>query len=87
MVQRLESACQCWRHGFSLWSGKMPRAGGQRSLCTASPEPVLAPRDATTARSPALRLEISAPLAATRESRGTAANTQCSQKQANQYTN
>ena len=31
MVQRLESACQCWGHGFSLWSGKMPRAGGSEA--------------------------------------------------------
>ena len=28
-----ESACQCRRHGFDPWSGKIPCAMGQLSLC------------------------------------------------------
>ena len=35
-----ESACQCRRPQFNLWSGKIPHASGQPSLCTTA-EPVL----------------------------------------------
>ena len=36
-----ESACQCRRHGFDPWSGKIPQAMEQRSPCTTTLEPVL----------------------------------------------
>ena len=36
-----ESACQCRRHGFDPWSGKIPHAAGQLSLCATTTEPVL----------------------------------------------
>ena len=36
-----ESACQCTRHRFDPWPGKVPRAAEQQSLCPANPEPVL----------------------------------------------
>ena len=36
-----ESTCQCRRHGFSLWSGKIPHAEEQLSPCAAITEPVL----------------------------------------------
>ena len=47
-----ESACQCRRHGFDPWSGKIPRAVEQLSLCD------------TTNRSPCAA--IRSPLAATK---------------------
>ena len=34
-----ESACQCRGHGFELWSGKIPQAVEQLSLCAATTEP------------------------------------------------
>ena len=36
-----ESACQCRGHGFSPWSGKIPRDTGQLKLCATATEPVL----------------------------------------------
>ena len=36
-----ESACQCRRHRFNPWSGKIPRAGEQLSPSTTTTEPVL----------------------------------------------
>ena len=36
-----ESACQCRRHGFDPWSGKIPQAAGQLSPCATTIEPVL----------------------------------------------
>ena len=36
-----ESTCQCRRHGFDLWSRKIPRAAEQLSLCATTIEPVL----------------------------------------------
>ena len=36
-----ESACQCRRRGFDLWSEKMPHAIGQLSPSTTAVEPVL----------------------------------------------
>jgi len=36
-----ESACQFRRHGFNSWSGKVPQAMKQLSLCPATIEPVL----------------------------------------------
>ena len=35
-----ESACQCRRHGFSPWSGKIPHATEQLSPHTTTIEPV-----------------------------------------------
>ena len=36
-----ESACQCRRHWFDPWSGKMPHAVGQLSWCATAVESVL----------------------------------------------
>ena len=36
-----ESACQCREHGFESWSGRIPHATEQLSLCTTTTEPVL----------------------------------------------
>ena len=36
-----ESACQCRRHGFNPWSGKIPHDVGQLSPCTETAEPAL----------------------------------------------
>ena len=35
-----ESTCQCRRHGFNHWFGKIPRASGQLSPCATATEPV-----------------------------------------------
>ena len=35
-----ESAGQCRRHGFDLWSRKNPHAAGQLGLCTSTTEPM-----------------------------------------------
>ena len=43
-----EFACQCRAHGFDHWSGKIPHAVEQLSLCAATTERVLqSPRSAT----------------------------------------
>ena len=39
-----KSACQCRRHRFHPWSGKIPHAAEQLSPSTATIEPVLSPR-------------------------------------------
>ena len=36
-----ESTCQCKRHGFDPWSGKIPHAADQLSPSTTTAEPVL----------------------------------------------
>ena len=51
-----ESTCQCRRHGFDPWSGKIPYAAEQQSPCTVTVKPVpMSPgtttREATTMRS------------------------------------
>ena len=46
-----ESACQCRRRGFDLWSEKMPHAIGQLSPHAATVEPVLDSLGPTTAES------------------------------------
>ena len=38
---RTISACQCRRHRFNPWSGKIPHALEQLSLCTITTKPVL----------------------------------------------
>ena len=44
-----ESACQCRRHEFDPWSGTIPYATEQLSLCTTTTEPVLwSPRTTAT---------------------------------------
>ena len=50
VVQGLKnkSACQCGRHGFNPWSGKIPHASKQLSPCTTTIEPVLLNLRATT---------------------------------------
>ena len=35
-----DSTCQCRRHGFDPWSGKIPHAAEQLSLCATITEPV-----------------------------------------------
>ena len=44
-----ESACQFRRHGFDPWSGKIPHAAGQLSLCATTIDPVLWSLGAATA--------------------------------------
>ena len=53
-----ESACQCRRHGFKPWSGKIPHAAEQLSPCTTTVEPVkkLEPRSHNCWRPRALEL-------------------------------
>ena len=34
-----EPACKCRRHGFNPWSGEIPHASGQLSLCITTAEP------------------------------------------------
>ena len=36
-----ESACECTRHRFDPWPGKIPWAAEQQSPCPTNPEPVL----------------------------------------------
>ena len=36
-----ESACHCRGHGFDPWSGKIPHAAEQLSLCATTTEPLL----------------------------------------------
>ena len=36
-----EFPCQCRRHGFDPWSGRIPHAPEQLSLCSRAPEPQL----------------------------------------------
>ena len=43
------SACQCRKHGFNPWPGKIPHALGQLSPCTTTTEPVLWSPAVTTA--------------------------------------
>ena len=56
-----ESACQCRGHGFEPWSGKIPHATEQLSLCATTTEPVLWSPWATTteAREPQLLKSMS----------------------------
>ena len=42
-----ESACQCRRHEFSPWSGKIPHPAEQLSLCLGAQEPQLLSPQAT----------------------------------------
>ena len=37
----VKTACQCRRHGFDPWSGKIPHAAEQLSPCATTIEPVL----------------------------------------------
>ena len=47
--KKKESACQCRGHGFSPWSGRIPRATEQLSPCstTGKATPVRGPHTAT----------------------------------------
>ena len=40
VVQWLGIACQCRRHGFEPWSGKIPHAAEPLSPCATTTEPV-----------------------------------------------
>ena len=80
-----ESACQCRGHGFKPWSGRIPRAAEQLSLCAAAAEPpclqpLLRAGRGHHGEKPRHRSEEWPPLAATGESLHAAAKTQCSQK-------
>ena len=44
-----ESACQCRRHGFDPWSGKIPHTSEELSPCATTTEPVLWSPGAATA--------------------------------------
>ena len=44
-----ESTCQCRRHGFALWSGRVPHAEEQLSLIATTTETVLWSLETTTA--------------------------------------
>ena len=46
-----ESACQCRRHGFDPWSGRIPHAAEQLSPCTTATEPVVYSPGAVTTES------------------------------------
>ena len=66
-----ESACQCRRHGFGPWSGKIPPATGQLSLCTTTvearaPYSPCSTREATAMGSHT-HIQEQAPLSAARE--------------------
>ena len=41
LKKKKKSACQCRRHEFDAWSGKIPHAEEQLSLCATTSEPVL----------------------------------------------
>ena len=43
-----ESACQCRRHGFSPWSGRIPRAAGQLNPGATAESVLWSPEAATT---------------------------------------
>ena len=80
-----ESACQCRRHGFEPWSGKIPHATEQLSLWATTTEPaclelVLRDKGGRDSERPVHRDEEWSPLAATRESPRTEMKTQHSQK-------
>ena len=80
-----ESACQCRGHGFEPWSGKIPHATEQLSLCTTTTEPahlepVLRNKRGRDSERPAHRNEEWPPLAATGESPRTETKTQHSHK-------
>ena len=68
-----ESACQCRRHGFEPWSGKIPHATEQMGPWAtitepAHLEPVLCNKRGRDSERPAHRDEEWPPLATTRES-------------------
>ena len=80
-----ESACQCRRHGFEPWSGKILHAAEPLSPCatTTEParlEPVLRNGRGRDSERPAHRDEEWPPLAATGESPRTEMKTQHSHK-------
>ena len=80
-----ESTCQCRGHGFEPWSGKIPHATEQLSLCATTTE-ACAPRSCAPQQEKSLQWEARAPQwrvaprAATRESPHAAMKTQSSQK-------
>ena len=79
------ATCQCRRHSFDPWSGKIPQATGQLSpRATTAAAPVLqtpesTTRETTTVRSLWTTTGEQPPLAATRESPGAAVKTQHNQ--------
>ena len=80
-----ESACQCRRHGFKPWSGKIPHAAEQLGPWTTTTEParlepVLRNKRGRDSERPTHRDEEWPPLATTRESPRTEMKTQHSQK-------
>ena len=85
-----ESACQCRRHGFEPWSGKIPHAAEQLGpwATITEPlrlEPVLLNKKGRNSERPAHRDEEWPPLATTRESPHTETKTQHSQKKKKNY--
>ena len=55
VVKKKKSVCQCRRHGFELWSGKIPHAAEQLSLSAISIEPVLQRAGLATTEAHALK--------------------------------
>ena len=87
-----ESACQCRRHGFASWSGRIPHAAEQLGpwATTTEPvrlEPVLHNKRGHDSERPAHRDEEWPPLAATIESPSTETKTQHSNQSINQSIN
>ena len=66
-VQWLKSALQCKGHGLFPWSSKIPRAAGQRSLCSVATD-VPKGTCSSTGEATAVRAGEQPPLSATRES-------------------
>ena len=73
-----ESACQCRGHGFEPWSGRIPHAAEQLSLCNLGP--MLCNGRGHHSEKPVRCSEEWPPLAATGEGPRAAARTQRSQK-------
>ena len=78
-----ESACQCRRHGFEPWSGKIPHTAEQLGPWATEPaqlEPVLHNKRGRDSERPPHCDEEWSPLATTRENPRTETKTQHSQK-------
>ena len=71
---RIHFTCQCRGHGFNPWSGKIPHAVGQLSLCATTTvswvpqSPCSITREATAMKSPCAANREQPSLAVTRES-------------------
>ena len=86
-----EAACQCRGHGFDPWSGKIPHATRQLSLCATTTEPAcptscaLQQREATAVRNPCTAIREYPQLTATRQSPCTARRPSTAKKKKNTH--